>query len=303
VLEVDDLTAEELGAVLDLAERPDPPPVLAGQGVALLFEKPSNRTRNSTEMAVAQLGGHPISLQAAEVGLDERETAEDVARTLGSYHRIVCARTFAHSTLERMAGALDGAGMAVPVVNLLSDDGHPCQALADVLTLRQEVGAVEGRIVTWVGDANNVALSLALAVVRLGGRMRLAGPGGFGFDDISLDRIRSAGPGTVEVFDRPEAAVAGADAVATDVWASMGQEGEAGARRRAFEGWTVTSDLLERAAPAGILLHCLPAHRGEEVADDAIEGPRSRVWRQAANRMHAVRGLFLWLLGEAAGNG
>jgi len=301
VLEVDDLTAEELVAVLDLAERVGPPPALAGQGVALVFEKPSNRTRNSTEMAVVQLGGHPVSLQATEVGLDVRETAEDVARTLGSYHRIVCARTFAHGTLERMAGALDGAGMAVPVVNLLSDEAHPCQALADVLTLRQELGAVEGRTVAWVGDANNVARSLALAVVRLGGSMRLAGPGGFTFDDVSLDRLRAAGPGRVEVLDRPEAAVDGADAVATDVWASMGQEGEAEARRRAFEGWTVTSALLGHMAPGGILLHCLPAHRGEEVAADAIEGERSRVWRQAANRMHAVRGLFLWLLGHGPG--
>jgi ornithine carbamoyltransferase len=301
VLEVDDLTADELRAVLDLAERADPPAVLAGQGVALVFEKPSNRTRNSTEMAVVQLGGHPVSLQSGEVGLDGRETAEDVARTLGCYHRIVCARTFAHTTLERMAAALDGAGMAVPVVNLLSDDGHPCQALADVLTIRQELGAVEGRTVAWVGDANNVARSLALAVVRLGGTMRLSGPGDFGFDDASLDRMRGAGPGEVVVLDRPEAAVTGADVVATDVWASMGQEADADARRRAFEGWTVTSDLLDLAAPAGILLHCLPAHRGEEVSADAIEGPRSRVWRQAANRMHAIRGLFLWLLQEGGG--
>ncbi len=299
VLEVDDLTADELEAVLDLAGVDHPPPALAGRGVALLFEKPSNRTRNSTEMAVVQLGGHPVSLQAAEVGLDTRETAEDVARTLGSYHRIVCARTFAHGTLERMAGALDGAGMAVPVVNLLSDDGHPCQALADVLTLRQELGVIEGRTVAWVGDANNVARSLALAVVRLGGTIRLAGPAGFTFDEVSLDRIRGAGRGSVEVFDRPEAAVAGVDAVATDVWASMGQEGQAGDRRRAFEGWTVTSALLDKTAPGGILLHCLPAHRGEEVSADAIEGPRSRVWRQAANRMHAMRGLFLWLLGPS----
>ncbi len=297
VLEVDDLSADEIEAVLDLAERSDPPAVLSGQGVALVFEKPSNRTRNATEMAVVQLGGHPVSLQAAEVGLDERETAEDVARILGSYHRAVCARTFAHATLERMAAALDGAGMAVPVVNLLSDDAHPCQALADLLTLRQQLGAVAGRTVAWVGDGNNVARSLALGVVRLGGRMRVASPDGFTLDALAVDRIRAAGSGQLELLDRPEAAVAGADAVATDVWTSMGQEAEADARRRAFAGWTVTSDLLELAAGNGILLHCLPAHRGEEVAADALEGPRSRVWLQAANRMHAARGLFLWLLG------
>ena len=301
VLEVDDLTADELLTVLDLAERTGPPPVLAGQGVALLFEKPSNRTRNATELAVFQLGGHPVSVQAAEVGLDVRETAEDVARTLGSFHRVVCARTFAHTTLERMAAALDSAGMAVPVVNLLSDEGHPCQALADVLTIRQQLGGVEGRTVAWIGDANNVARSLALAVVRLGGTMRLCGPAGFTFDAATLDRMRGAGGGQVEVVDRPEAAVAGADVVATDVWASMGQESEAEARRRAFEGWTVTPALLDRAAPEGILLHCLPAHRGEEVSTEAIEGPRSRVWQQAANRMHAARGLLLWLLDEGGG--
>ena len=304
VLEVDDLTADDLRAVLDLAERPDPAAVLAGCGVALIFEKPSNRTRSSTEMAVAQLGGHPVSLQGSEVGLDVRETAEDVARTLGCYHRVVCARTFAHATLERMASALDGAGLGVPVVNLLSDDAHPCQALADVLTIRQELGTVEGRTVAWIGDANNVARSLALAVVRLGGHVRLSGPPAFRFDDASLARIRAAGPGSAEVLDRPEAAVAGADAVATDVWASMGQEDEADARRRAFKGWTVTAALLGAAAPGGILLHCLPAHRGEEVAADALEGPRSRVWLQAANRMHVMRGLFLWLLAQPpAGQG
>jgi len=303
VLEVDDLTAAELAAVLGLAERPDPPAVLAGRGVALVFEKPSNRTRSATEMAVVQLGGHPVSLQAAEVGLDVREVAEDVARTLGCYHRVVCARTFAHTTLERMVVALDRAGMAVPVVNLLSDDAHPCQAMADALTLRQEFGGIEGRTVAWVGDANNVARSLALLVVRLGGHMRVAGPPGFAFDDASLQRIEAAGAGSVRVFDRPEPAIAGADAVATDVWTSMGQEDETAARRRAFEGWTITSTLLEGASPHGILLHCLPAHRGEEITADALEGPRSRIWQQAANRMHAARGLFLWLIGESVERG
>jgi ornithine carbamoyltransferase len=299
LLEIDDLTPDELRAVLAAADADPAPQVLAGQGAALVFAKPSNRTRSSTELAVVQLGGHPVSISAAEIGLGTRETVEDVARTLGCFHRVLCARVFEQDTLERMVAALEGQGMDVPVVNLLSDDGHPCQALADLLTLGQELGDVKGRTVAWVGDANNVARSMALGVLALGGRVRLASPAGYTFDDATLERLTlaaSAGEGELEVCDRPDDAVKDADAVATDVWASMGREEEAVARRRAFEGWTVTGDLLELAAPTGILLHCLPAHRGEEVSDDALEGPRSRVWRQAANRMHAIRGLFIWLL-------
>jgi ornithine carbamoyltransferase len=299
LLEIDDLTPDELRAVLDAAAADPAPQVLAGQGAALVFAKPSNRTRSSTEMAVVQLGGHPISISASEIGLGTRETVEDVARTLGCFHRVLCARVFEQNVLERMVAALEGEGMDVPVVNLLSDDGHPCQALADLLTLREELGGVEGRTVAWVGDANNVARSMALGVLALGGEVRLASPAGYTFDGATTDRLQlaaAAGGGRLLVCDRPEGAVEGADAVATDVWASMGREEEAEARRRAFEGWTVTSRLLDLAAPAGIFLHCLPAHRGEEVSDDALEGPRSRVWRQAANRMHAIRGLFIWLL-------
>jgi ornithine carbamoyltransferase len=305
LLEIDDFTPDELRAVLDAAAADPPPQVLAGNGAALVFAKPSNRTRSSTEMAVVQLGGHPISISASEIGLGTRETVEDVARTLGCFHRVLCARVFEQDVLERMVAALEGEGMDVPVVNLLSDDGHPCQALADLLTLREELGGVEGRTVAWVGDANNVARSMALGVLSLGGEVRLASPAGYTFDDATTERLQlaaGAGGGHLVVCDRPEDAVEGADAVATDVWASMGREEEAEARRRAFEGWTVTSRLLDLAAPTGIFLHCLPAHRGEEVSDDALEGPRSRVWRQAANRMHAIRGLFIWLLqqGDAA---
>jgi ornithine carbamoyltransferase len=303
LLEVDDLTPDELRAVLDAADRQPPPQVLAGLGAALVFAKPSNRTRSSTEMAVVQLGGHPISISAGEIGMDTRETVEDVARTLGCYHRVLCARVFEQSVLERMVAALEGERMDVPVVNLLSDDAHPCQALADLLTMRQELGGVEGRTVAWVGDANNVARSLALGVVLLGGHVRLASPAGYTFDGFTMERLRiaaSVGGGDVTVVQRPEEAVTGADVVATDVWSSMGQEAEATARRRAFEGWTVTAGLVRRLSPGGILLHCLPAHRGEEIAADALEGPRSRVWRQAENRMHAIRGLFIWLLEQSS---
>lgn len=301
LLEIDDLSPDELRAVLSAARLDPPPPVLDGGGAALVFAKPSNRTRSSTEMAVVQLGGHPISIAAAEIGMGTRETVEDVARTLGCYHRVLCARVFEQDVLVRMVRALEGQGMDVPVVNLLSDDAHPCQALADLLTLQDELGGIDGRTLAWVGDANNVARSLALGVLALGGRIRVASPSGYRFDDTDLERLAlaaSTGGGALEVCDRPEQAVAGADAVSTDVWASMGQEDETLARRRAFEGWTVTGSLLELAAPDGIFLHCLPAHRGEEVSDDALEGPRSRVWQQAANRMHAIRGLFVWLLQE-----
>jgi ornithine carbamoyltransferase len=295
LLEVDDLTPEERTAGLDLAEHPTPPQVLAGLGMALVFEKPSARTRNSMELAVVQLGGHPVYITGPEVGLDIRETVEDVTRTLACYHGAIGARVFEHDKVERMA-AVD----AVPVVNMLSDAAHPLQALADLLTLRQELGGLEGRTVAYVGDANNVARSLAIAAGMAGMGFRLAAPGGYGFPDADLDRIRATG---MEPFltDRPAEAVAGADAVYTDVWTSMGQEAEADVRRRAFEGFTIDARLLTGAASHAVFLHCLPAHRGEEVAAEVIDGPRSRVWQQAENRMHAARGALAFLLGEASG--
>ncbi len=310
-LEVDDLDAGELADVLDLAQSPHQhrhpsppqqhsypspphqhshPQLLAGQGVALVFEKPSLRTRNSTEMAVVQLGGHPAYILPDEVGLDERESVEDATRTLACYHAVVGARVFAHSTVERMASV-----NAVPVINLLSDDAHPMQALADVLTLRAVLGPLPGRAVAYVGDANNVARSLTLAAAMSGMGVRIASPAGYGFDEASLARLRAAGC-EPETTESPAEAVSGADAVYTDVWASMGQESEASERRRAFRGYTVDEALMALAAPGAVFLHCLPAHRGEEVAAEVIDGPCSRVWLQAANRMHAARGLLQWLL-------
>ncbi len=290
-LEIDDLTAAELTDVLDMAEDPAPPKVLAGRGMALLFEKPSLRTRNSTEMAVVQLGGHPITIHADEVGLDVRETTEDVARTLAGYHAVIGARVFAHSKVERMA-----AVSPVPVVNLLSDEAHPLQALADLLTIRQEFGSLAGRTVAYVGDANNVARSLAIAALMVGMHVRLGFPPGYRFSEIDLDRIRSTGAEPT-VHDRAEEAVEGADVVCTDVWASMGQEEQAERRRRDFEGWTLDEGVVSRLAPAGVFLHCLPAHRGEEASAEVVDGPRSRIWAEAENRMHTARGLLAWLLG------
>ena len=304
-LDIDDLSCPELDEVLSLAGQPPEaaPPLLAGRGAALFFEKPSLRTRSSTEMAVMSLGGHPVYIQGPEVGVDSRETAEDVARTLACFHSVICGRVLDHEVLVRMARALDGgsgsgpgAGRAdVPVVNLLSDRAHPCQVLADLLTLRQVFGDLGGRTLAYVGDANNVWRSLAIGTAMVGMALRTASPDGYGPDADDLARVARLG-GEVEVTGDPAEAVAGADAVYTDVWTSMGQEEESTLRRKAFSGFTVDDDLLGRAGPEAIVLHCLPAHRGEEISASVIDGPRSRVWQQAANRMHAMRGLLTWIL-------
>jgi ornithine carbamoyltransferase len=299
-LEVDALTPDRLAALLDraMAWKDDPgavPSPLAGQGVALLFEKPSARTRSSTEMAVVGLGGHPIYIRPDEVGLGVRESVEDVARTLAAYCTILAARVFDHATLEAMAGAVD-----TPVVNLLSDRAHPCQALADVLTLRECLGSLEGRRVVYVGDGNNVAASLAFASALCGIELTVASPPGYELDEDVVERARNLG-GSVEVTLEPYEAVKGADAIYTDVWTSMGQEDEEAARRTAFAGYQVDEQLMEAAGEQALFLHCLPAHRGEEVAAEVIDGPASLVWEQAANRMHAIRALFADLtLGGAA---
>jgi ornithine carbamoyltransferase len=282
-LEVDDLSSDELTAVLDMAEQSDPPAVFAGRGAALLFEKPSNRTRVSMEMAVSQLGGHPISLRNEEVGIDTRETAEDLARVYSGMCALIGARVFEHSKLERMASVA-----TVPVVNMLSDDAHPVQALADLLTIRQQFGSLEGRSLAYVGDGNNVCRSLMAAAGVAGMRMRIATPAGY----------EPPADGVSELTHDPAEAVAGVDAVYTDVWASMGQEEEAAQRRQDFAGFTVDDELMAGAAPGAIFLHCLPAHRGEEVAASVLEGRQTAVWQQATNRMHAQRGLMLWLLSQ-----
>lgn len=293
LLEIDDLTPAELGEVLALAELSQPDRVFAGRGAGLVFEKPSTRTRHSTEMAVVQLGGHPISVQGTEVGIDTRESAEDVARTLACYHAVICARVFEHAKVERMA-AVDAA----PVVNLLSDQSHPLQAIADLLTVRAEFGPdLAGRRVAYVGDPNNVFQSLALAAGAQGMDVILACPPSHPAPQLMLDRLAAAGI-VVTVSDHAAEAVAGADVIYTDVWTSMGQEDEAEQRRRDFEGFTVDATVLAAAPAHAVFLHCLPAHRGEEVSGEVIDGARSRVWVQAENRMHAARGALWWLLQE-----
>jgi ornithine carbamoyltransferase len=289
-LEIDDLAPAELDEVLRRAAVAPVDRPLAGRTVGLYFEKPSLRTRHSCEVAVVQLGGHPVTFRRDEVGSGEREPIADIARVLSGYHAALGGRVYDHALLEELAGAA-----AIPVVNLLSDRGHPCQALADLVTMRQSLGELAGATVAWVGDFNNVARSLALGATMSGMKVHLACPPGYGPGEADLDRLRALG-GEPLVTNRPDEAAAGAAAVHTDVWASMGQEAEAEARLRAFEGFQVDDRVMAAAAPGAVFMHCLPAHRGEEVAASVVDGAQSVVFAQAHNRLHSVRGLLSWLL-------
>jgi len=282
LLTIADLGSDGIAEVLALAEATDLGAPLAGKGVALVFEKPSARTRNSTEMAVVQLGGHPVYIQKDEVGIDTRETAEDVARTLACYHDVITARVMDHGHLNRMAGSV-----SIPVVNLLSDKEHPLQALADILTMKQLAGALKGLKIAYVGDAdNNVARSLAEACVRVGAELSLASPEGYQLSDA---------PDGVRQTTDPAEAVKGARFVYTDVWVSMGQDAEAATRNAALAPYQVNEALMAKADDAWFF-HCLPARRGEEVTHAVMESPKSAIWRQAGNRMHAARGALAWVV-------
>ncbi len=293
-LEVADLSADELESVVALSDRPIEAlgAPLRGLGVALVFEKPSNRTRQSMEMAVVQLGGHPVYTRGDEVGFDTRETVEDITRIMAGYHGVLAARVFDHRVVARMAAVSD-----VPVVNMLSDRSHPLQALADVLTMAQEFGGLQQRTISYVGDYNNVARSLTEACVMLGAIVRLGCPRGYDATDEELFRLNRLGRGIVVQFADPLEAVAGADAVHTDTWTSMGQEHEKAERREIFGRYQVNSSVMAGAGPGAIFMHCMPAYRGFEVTADVIDGPSSRVIRQGHNRMHAARGLLAFLLG------
>ena len=281
LLAIRDLTAADLRSVLSLSREPAPRRMLQDRGVALYFEKPSARTRNSMELAAAQLGGHPVYLQPAELGIGSRESVADVTRTLACYHAIIAARVFDHGLLEQMA-ALNAA----PVLNMLSATDHPLQALADLLTIEQLLGKLEGARVTFIGEGNNVARSLAEACALAGAEFTIASPSGHGFDGAVTDARELADP---------HEAVVGADIVYSDVWVSMGDE-ESDERRAAFEPYQVDEAMMA-CAPGAWFMHCLPARRGEEVTAPVIDGPRSAVWRQAENRMHSARGAMLWMLG------
>ncbi len=291
-LDITDLQADELRVVLALAQRTDLPRLLAGKGVALIFEKPSNRTRHSMEMAVVQLGGHPVYTRGEEVGLDVRETVEDVTRVMAGYHALLAARVFQHDKVVRMA-----AISQVPVVNMLSEWSHPLQALADVLTMEQVHGPLAGHTVAYVGDWNNVARSLAEACVLLGANVSLGCPVGYCASEAELERLNSIGAGQVRQVHRAVDAVVGATAVHTDTWTSMGQEAEKAERVKVFEGYQVDAAMMALAAPGAGFYHCMPVYRGSEVSAEVMDGPQSHCIAQAHNRMHAARGLLAFVLG------
>ncbi len=307
LVDITDFTAGEVAQILALSELPvaDLGRPLDGAGVALIFEKPSNRTRHSMEMAVSQLGGHPVYTRGEEVGLDTREPVEDVGHIMAGYHEVIAARVFDHATVTRLVAAVDAAAASgaptATVVNMLSDRSHPLQGFADALTMQQTHGGstadLAGSTVAYVGDYNNVARSLAEVSLLLGMRVRFACPHGFGADDVELERLGALGAGDVSQTTRPAEAVAGANFVHTDTWVSMGQEEEKEARRRQFEGFMVDQALMAAAAPGAAFLHCLPAYRGWEVAADVIDGPQSVVYQQGHNRLHAARGALAFCLG------
>jgi len=269
--------------------------MLSGKTLAIMFEKPSLRTRVSFELAMRQLGGQTIYLSPAEVGLGGRESVPDVARVLSRYVDAIAARTFSHQTLEVLASY-----SSVPVINALSDWEHPCQALGDLLTIYEKKGELRGLTLAFVGDGNNVARSLMLAASLAGMNFRIASPPGYVVDDrvVHLAQSNAVNSGAV-VFctDDPRLAVNGADVVYTDVWTSMGQEAESEVRRQIFAGYQVNSELLSLAKEDAILMHPLPAHHGEEVVEGILDSPRSAVFDQAENRLHIQKALLAEMLG------
>ena len=289
---------EEIGLILDEAQKlkalrrsriPFKP--LFGKTLAMVFQKPSNRTRVSFEVGMYHLGGHALHISPEEIQIGKRETPSDTGRVLARYIDAIMVRTFDHDDLEELAGAAD-----VPVINGLSDAHHPCQALADLLTVKEELGALEGVKLAYVGDGNNVAHSLAIGCALTGAELTIAHPEGHAPDERIVQLAARLGVAPALTED-PHEAVAGARAVYTDVWASMGQESEVEERKDKFRPYQVDEALMDGAAEDAIFLHCLPAHRGEEVTAGVIDGPQSRVFDQAENRLHAQKALLYLLLG------
>lgn len=298
-----DLSSDDLQAILTTAadlkakyHAGDRPQLLPGRILAQMFEKPSLRTRNSFEAAIANLGGSGIFLTTAEAGLNGRESIHDVATVLSSYSDVITMRTFSHKLIEEFASF-----SSCPVINALSDDRHPCQAMTDLLTIQETRGELAGTHLVFVGDGNNVSMSLAIAAAMTGMKFTLAVPAGFEFCSEFLADLRKRFPeADVNQLSDPAEAVSTADYVYTDVWASMGQEEEAERRKKAFLNFQVDAKLMQQAPATAKFMHDLPAKRGQEVTDEVMDGDQSIVFQQAENRMHLARGLFAWLLCPSA---
>jgi ornithine carbamoyltransferase len=301
-LSVDDLSNEELGGLLALSSQVKAHPeayaaALAAMSVAMIFEKPSTRTRVSFEVGIAELGAHPLALGASELQLGRGETIEDTGRVLSRYVDAVVLRTFGQDRLEALART-----STVPIVNALSDFEHPCQCLADLLTVREHLGSLAGKVLTYVGDGNNVAHSLLLGGAKAGMHVRVATPNGYEPIPQVVQRAVEIGEetgGTALVTHDALSACTGADVLYTDVWASMGQEAEATERTLVFQQYRIDAEAVARAKPDVIVMHCLPAHRGQEITGEIMDGPHSVVWDQAENRLHTQKALLAWLLGKA----
>lgn len=294
LLSVADLSGDDLQRILDSAlamKQKGTEPLLAGQTLAMIFEKPSLRTRVSFDVAMYQLGGHAIYLAGGEVGLGQREPMKDMALVLSRYVDLIMARTFAHKTVESLA-----CHATVPVINGLSDREHPCQAISDLLTIYEKKGKLKGLTLAYIGDGNNVAASLLLACALAGTDFKIASPRGYEIGDEIMGvarRIAAATGAQVVLAESPHVAVEGADVVYTDVWTSMGQEGESEKRRRDFAGYQVTAELLAQAKPDAILMHPMPVHHGEEFAEGLMDCPQSVLIDQAENRLHAQKAILV----------
>jgi ornithine carbamoyltransferase len=299
-ISVHDLGAERFEGLLRLAVEVKLDPYafrtdLEGRTLGMIFQKSSTRTRVSFEVGMFQLGGHALFLSSNDIQLGRGETISDTALVLSRYLDGIMARTFAHSDVVDLARF-----GSIPVINGLTDDLHPCQVMADYMTLREEFGELRGRKIAYVGDGNNVAHSLAFGAAKAGMDIAIASPEGYEVQEkyVALARADAAAAGTEILLTRdPREAVEGASAVYTDVWASMGQEEEAEERLRAFAGFTVDAELMSAAQPEAVFLHCLPAYRGKEVAAEVADGPQSRIFREAENRLHAQKAVLLWLIG------
>jgi len=294
-LDVDDLTRTELATVLDVASEYKAEHEAGMQHddfdqrtLGMVFQKPSTRTRVSFETGMTQLGGHAVFLGESDIQLGRGEPLKDTSRALSRYVDVLMARVFKHANIEELARYAD-----VPVINGLTDDAHPCQTLADLLTIREHCGELDDVTAAWVGDGNNVAQSFALGCALTGMDLTVATPDGYGIDEAVVERAADLGSEPTVTTD-PAAAVEDADVVYTDVWISMGQEDERDVRMNDFEGFQVSEELLDTATDP-IVMHCLPAHRGEEITGDVIESDASVVWDQAENRLHAQKGLMVWL--------